>query len=103
MKSKILITAFLLVIIVTNTYAYSNNPNSPATKEVAITGLYHKIRVDKSFQLVLIQSPHKSSVTIAGDQRNIQDVEVSIVDDQLIITSKKKVSNNKIIVYVPAK
>src|SRR4029078_1688561 len=53
------------------------------------------------FQLVLIQNPNKSSVTIAGHKENLQDVEVNIIDGQLTITSKKNMNYNKIVVYVP--
>ena len=100
MKSKIL-AAVLLLITAANSVSYSQN--FPAIREVSIAASFQQISVDKNFQLVLIQNPNKSSVTIAGDKKNVHDVEVNIINDQLVITSKKKINTGKIIVYVPVK
>ena len=103
MKSKILVATLLLITTVTNSFAYDNYPKYPVIRDVAIKTIYQKIFVDKSFQLVLIQNLNKTSVTIAGDAKDVQNVEVKIISDQLILTSKKKINSNKIVVYVPVK
>ena len=102
MKSKILVTAVLFIITVTNSFAYHNYQNFPVTRDINLTTSFQKILVDKNVQLVLIQNLNKSSITIAGDEKDIKDVEANVVNGQLTITSKKKI-NNRVVVYVPVK
>jgi hypothetical protein len=101
MKSKILAASLLLAMTINSSFAFHKNPDFPETREISVKALFQKIVVDKNFQLVLIQNPNKSSVTIAGHKENLQDVEVNIIDGQLTITSKKNMNYNKIVVYVP--
>ena len=83
MKSKILAASLLLAMTINSSFAFRKYPDFPATREVTVRVPFQKIVVDKNFQLVLIQNPDKSSVTIAGHKENLQDVEVNIIDGQL--------------------
>jgi len=103
MKSKILVATLLLVTTVTNSFADRHHPNFPVIKEVTIKKDFQKILVDKSFQLVLVQNSNKSSVTISGDAKDVESVEVNVINDQLTVTSKRNINYNKIVVYVPVK
>jgi len=48
-----------------------------------------------------VQHPGKSPVTISGDEKDLQNVEVNVINDKLTITSKKNINTKKIIIYVP--
>jgi hypothetical protein len=102
MKSKIFAATVLFIAITVSSFGYSINSNSPAIREVAISGAFQKLMIDKNFEVVLKQSSGTSSVTIVGDEKNVQNVDVNIVNDQLIITSVRKLTG-KVIVYVPVK
>ena len=103
MKSKILVATVLLITTVTNSFAYRHHPNFPVIREVTIKTDFQKILISKSFQLVLIQNSNKSYVTISGDAKDVQDVEVNVINDQLTVTSKRNINYNKIVIYVPVK
>ena len=103
MKSKILVATVLLITTVTNSFAYRHHPNFPVIREVIIKTDFQKILINKNFQLVLIQNSGKSSVTIAGDAKDIQDVEVNIINNELRVTSKRNINYSKVVVYVPVK
>ena len=103
MKPKIFVAALLLIFSATNAFAYGNYSNFPAIREVSITASFQKILVDKNIQLVLIQNPGKSTITIAGDEKKVQDVEIIIINNQLTIRLKKNMSTKEITVYVPVK
>ena len=103
MKAKIFSTALIIIITVTSSFGYAANSNFPVIKEVAITAAFQKIVVDKNFHIVLMQNPERSFITISGDEKNVQNVEMNIAGDQLLITSKKNANTENIVIYVPVK
>lgn len=101
MKSKIFAAALLLITTVTNSFGSGNNSNFPVIREVVITSSFQKIVVEKNVRVVLVQHMDKP-ITITGDEKKVQDIELYVVNDELIITSKNT-NTESIVVYVPVK
>jgi hypothetical protein len=101
MNPKIIVAIALVITTMSSSFANNRNPIIPTVREVAITSSFNKLRVNKNLQIVLTQHTGKSSATIVGDERNVQNVEMNIINDQLVVTSKKNASNGKLVIYIP--
>ena len=99
MKSKIFATILLVVVSITSSFAIVNNSNFPVIKQVRITRPFQKLVVNSNVHLVLVQDESKSIISITGNEKDVESIEITCNKDQLTITSKKNTEG--IVVYVP--
>lgn len=101
MKTKITAAAFALLFITATAFGHDRKPFF-SSKEVAIETSYQKITVGANIKLVLLPAGQQATVTVTGDLDRVNDVTVKMNKNEMIISSKKRVKNGSIVVYVPA-
>lgn len=104
MKSNILAATILSAILITSAFCYADNkPSNSSSKQITISGPFKKIVVGEYINVVLIQDASASYITVAGDEKKIPYINVSMSNNELSIKSKKNFLNRKITVHVPVK
>jgi hypothetical protein len=100
---QLLLAVFILTALIPGTFAYSNHakPVKTTTKEISISSAFEKIQVGNNIQLVLTQTPNNTGVIVKGDEKFIPNVNVSIDNGVLSITSKRNLKDRRVKIYVP--
>lgn len=99
MKPKIFAVILLLTAFVTSSFAKSGSP--AVKREIAIMAPFKKIIVGEYINVVLVQDPYRLTITVSGDEKNVQYVHTNIYNNRLTISSKKNLTGKKITVYIP--
>jgi hypothetical protein len=102
MKSKILAAVILIITTVTTSFAHDNS-NFPVIRKISITSTFDQIIVDRDLQVVLVQPNGDSQITIAGDEKNVDGVEMNVVNGELVLTANKNTNTDNVTVYIPVR